>query len=511
MLSVTASVKIGTKEFKSNNLSLHQTYNGHHSFELTIVRPLTEKMDLGVIDNFLGKEVRIEILPKVKGKSKEEQSGVYFIGFIDEIHPSWSSTSRMLRVRGYSKSMLLDSGPRFRSFVDMTLGKIVDEIKGSYSGGLSLPEINCSEDGSRLPFNFQMQETDYQFLSRIADKCDKILYFNGESMELKDWSSFEKAKVRVLSLGSQVSHIDFSINSSPLLFNLKAHNYEKAESFETSSNLKGASNELANRIVKSSKKTYATTNMITNQLVDKNGIKKEANRLLASQSHDLIRLHASTNQLSLKLGQKISITDAKDPAKNEMFEYGTFLITQVSHTVSSDGTYFNSISAIPEGFNLPIRMNNYRKPMTGPLVATVSNTEDPEKMGRVAVRFKNDQSKSAKDSPWLRVLHPYTGRGGWYFIPEVEDEVMVSHEGFGIGDQSFVMGSFYHGKSKVGEWQKEGNHKKGFATDKVKFEIDDDTGKLTITAEEVELIAKKEMKFNGGNQLTQKASRIDLN
>ena len=79
----------------------------------------------------------------------------------------------------------------------------------------------------------------------------------------------------------------------------------------------------------------------------------------------------------------------------------------------------------------------------GVVVGVVTNNQDPEKMGRVKVRFPwlNDTD----ESNWARVATMMAGkdRGTW-FLPEVGDEVLVAFE---HGDVQFpyVIGALWNG------------------------------------------------------------------
>lgn len=82
--------------------------------------------------------------------------------------------------------------------------------------------------------------------------------------------------------------------------------------------------------------------------------------------------------------------------------------------------------------------------VSGVVVGVVTNNQDPEGMGRVKVKFPwlSDEN----ESNWARVATPMAGQGrGFYFLPEVEDEVLVAFE---QGDVRFpyVVGSLWNGK-----------------------------------------------------------------
>jgi phage baseplate assembly protein gpV len=80
------------------------------------------------------------------------------------------------------------------------------------------------------------------------------------------------------------------------------------------------------------------------------------------------------------------------------------------------------------------------------VVALVTNTKDPEKMGRVKVKY--DALGDNIESDWARVATPNAGsQRGMAFMPQPNDEVVV---GFEHGDtrRPFVLGSLFTGKEK---------------------------------------------------------------
>ncbi|MEC5396031.1 phage baseplate assembly protein V, partial [Bergeyella sp. RCAD1439] len=81
--------------------------------------------------------------------------------------------------------------------------------------------------------------------------------------------------------------------------------------------------------------------------------------------------------------------------------------------------------------------------------AIVKDNNDPQGLGRVRVQFIW-QRPTNEYSPWIRVVQPHGGSGkGFYFIPEIDEEVMVSFENQNA-ERPYVIGSHYNGKSKSG-------------------------------------------------------------
>lgn len=97
----------------------------------------------------------------------------------------------------------------------------------------------------------------------------------------------------------------------------------------------------------------------------------------------------------------------------------------------------------------------------GVVVGVVTNNRDPDGMHRVKVRFP--WLSQADDSHWARVATPMAGNGrGAYFLPEVDDEVLVAFE-HGSVDHPFVIGSLWNGQDKAHENNASGsNDNRGF-------------------------------------------------
>lgn len=82
----------------------------------------------------------------------------------------------------------------------------------------------------------------------------------------------------------------------------------------------------------------------------------------------------------------------------------------------------------------------------GVVIGVVTNNKDPDKLGRVKVKFP--WLSEQEESNWARIVSPMAGQDrGLYFLPEVNDEVLVAFE---QGDVTFpyVLGALWNGKDK---------------------------------------------------------------
>lgn len=200
-------------------------------------------------------------------------------------------------------------------------------------------------------------------------------------------------------------------------------------------------------------------------------------------------------------------------------------------------------------------------------VAIVTNNKDPQQLGRIKVCFPRLPTKPESD--WLRLSLPCAGPGrGFYWVPEVNDEVLVAFER-GEPNRGYVLGALWNGKDKpMGSSYRDDNTLRMIQTksghiiqldDKAgeeKIVIADKSGKRTLTwdvkakkyiiqaevgdveihapngkvvidCKEFELktkeagsldigadlnvTAKQKANFKAGPQLTIKASRVNIN
>jgi uncharacterized protein involved in type VI secretion and phage assembly len=88
-------------------------------------------------------------------------------------------------------------------------------------------------------------------------------------------------------------------------------------------------------------------------------------------------------------------------------------------------------------------------PIYGVVVALVTNIKDPEGLHRVKLKFP--WLSDDYETWWCRMALPAAGNGrGYMWLPEVDDEVLVSFE---QGDvrRPYVVGTLYNGRDKIAD------------------------------------------------------------
>jgi uncharacterized protein involved in type VI secretion and phage assembly len=80
----------------------------------------------------------------------------------------------------------------------------------------------------------------------------------------------------------------------------------------------------------------------------------------------------------------------------------------------------------------------------GVVVGVVTNNQDPDGFGRVKVQFP--WLSDVDESSWARIAAPMAGKArGFYFLPEVDDEVLVIFE-HGDVRVPYVVGALWNGQ-----------------------------------------------------------------
>ncbi len=122
----------------------------------------------------------------------------------------------------------------------------------------------------------------------------------------------------------------------------------------------------------------------------------------------------------------------------------------------------------------------------GVMIAIVTNNNDPDGLGRVKVKYP--WLSDVDESNWARIATPMAGNErGFYFLPDVDDEVLVAFE-HGRIEYPYVLGALWNGQDRPPE-NKEGKNNPDLYTIRSRsghiIRLDD-----TKDSEKIEIIAE---------------------
>lgn len=468
------------------NLTISQSIYSHHQFEVVCRMDTFEEKDGFVMEQskkFIGSVISITIEAKSKGKS--QGSDHLFKGLITSIRTSKSYTgeSDQVILSGYSPDILMNDNPGCCSFENKTLKQITDEILKPYPRDVLKAKSDPAKS-DQLIYTVQYDESRYDFLRRLAKRYGEWFYYDGTQLffgKLPDHTTD-------LRLGLDLTDFNFSIKMNPLKFRYVAYDSTSAEPVEASSTKTGGKDNLnkyggyAHEI---SMKEYGQQSTIPyNSLnVPNNNYKKELSHVVGlaegTSALNMSSVKGSSQNPQLKVGSKVNIKALKTGQDGDV-DYGEYIITSLIHRCDNTMNYENTFEGLPAEAKIPDYTDPHAFPHCEAQSAVVKDNNDPDKLGRVRVNFFWQEENIM--SPWLRPVNVSAGaERGFYFIPEVGDEVLVGFEG-GNAEKPYLLGSLYNGRDKPGpSWPDKDNSFKGILTSsKLKIEFDDKKKITTI-------------------------------
>ena len=456
-MPISTQIKIeiaGEALTRFSKLVIEQKVQTHHKFSL--LQPLPKEFVSQAIDkaqNYIGKSIKITINPS----NMMTDSPLVFNGIITETQMvRTAGASGGIIINGYSPTILLEGTPHIKSFTDKNIAAIVQEVLGNYSSESLKPSVSVQKDAT-LPYTVQYTESDFGFLSRIAQKKGQWFYFNGEELIFGQ----PKSKNFNLEYGRTLHSFNIEMRAKSLGFEYLGYDpsngeLQKANSSDVNYQPEGYSKS----VFESSKKLFPNTSTLlySHSLEEGNSKTHLTDRIttqLQSRTADLVTAKGDSDETGLRVGDVVNI---KEPAFSltgiltdglQEQNFGSYIITDIVHICDESGNYHNTFDAVPEAVISPPYGNVHSFPIAESQPATVISNDDPAGLGRIQVAFAW-QKETEKNTPWIRMTNPHSGSGkGFYFIPEVGEEVLVGFEG-GNAEKPFVLGSMYNGSASSG-------------------------------------------------------------
>ena len=369
----------------------------------------------------------------------------HFSGIITKIHCKRKAGGGYgtLYISGNAPSILLDSGKECQSYENKTLQEIVAAATQEYDESAKVDTSAGVNTTRTLPYTVQYQESDYDFICRLAKYYGEYFYYDGSKL------IFGNKLQETIELGENLNLIDeeFFLEVKPQDFQYINYNIHQGVSENNDS--RDAANEYKNnpiqtdaknaskKIYKKIPQKYHSATSLEQSSVDL----EDVVRLEKDKRELLLKVKGQSRDPRLRMNTFACLTDINARAME------TYRVIKISH-YHSGIEYYNSFEGIPM-MRTPADFDENAFPHSEQQPAIVKDNNDPLGMGRIRVQFLW-QAKRNEMTPWIRVVQPYTGGGkGFYFVPEIGEEVLVDFEG-GNAERPFVLGAHYNGEEKSG-------------------------------------------------------------
>ncbi|MDJ0367932.1 type VI secretion system Vgr family protein [Hymenobacter sp. H14-R3] len=466
--SVTVSIQVvnGPVLADYTTLRVQQDLFGHHVFALDLSFEALGKA-LGITPDLVhaqaherlgGKDVTISWQPRYPSPDVADGGTFEFKGFITETSvQADSDLTNSFHISGYSHTFLLESGVQNRAFIKKDIRAIFQQVLADYPGKV-LPTVVKPTRADTLPYVAQYQESNYQFLTRLAAQQGEWLTFDGQTLRLGP--APRTPAVRFQSDGMQ--SFGLAVRLQPGQAEGAHYNYRTHASLHATAATPSPGHPYSQFAVTKSAELFAQPHRLQGgaQLADTGQLQQALDQRAGKAAGRLVTLSGHGEVSGLMPGTVLDVYDAPGSG------YGKFRVVAVGHHVSGAGDYSNAFEAIPEALPLPPPHPLAGAPAAASELAEVIDLNDPKHLGRIRVRFQWAVKQPVDaESGWLRVSTPYSGDGkGQMFTPEKGSQVLVGYEQ-GLAAFPVVLGNLFHPQNpQKAKYSTPNNHLKGLQT-----------------------------------------------
>ena len=470
------TISVGKKSLSSFiSLQIEQNIGKHHRFQMSVELESGGNRYVHNISENSKKWLGESIVVKAANKP-------IFVGVVTnvQLHREGSDFGCII-VSGYSATYRMETAHSCFSWNDTTIGNVVKKLCTEAKVQLELnPEFKETKD-----FICQYEESDFDFIRRLAHQYQEWMYFDGTKLIFG--KPRKLANPIRLEYGTTLSSLDIGLQTlarSEQVFSY--HSGADREMQRMTPNLAYGHDKLAGDAFRASLGIFSkpARQHALPRVSNVTELDNYTGRKQAAETAETHYITAESQVPTLRVGSVVSLYSSFLERVGNLSEesLGDFIIIEITHEVSQGSCYKNRFKAIPATLKA-LPSPKVRMPLAETQMATVLSNADPEGKGRVRVRM-NWQTDGMQTS-WVRVMTPDGGSSkdvksnrGFVFIPEVGDQVLL---GFRHGDPArpYVMGSLFNGVTGGGGGQ--GNNCKSLTSRTgSSLKLDDSKGSVTL-------------------------------
>ena len=469
------TVCIGDTRLPSlKSLRLEQGIGCHHRFDLCVDLEAGGNRyvhNIGSSSEWLGQPITVH--------SSDQP---IFLGVVTNVrlHREGSDFGFIL-ISGYSATYRMETAPGCFSWLEQPIGEVVRSLCGQANVQLRLNPAY----GKKLDYICQYDESDFDFVRRLALQYQEWMYYDGTSLVFgRPKDSSEPVE---LEYGTTLSSLEIGLQTlarPEQVFTY--HSSSDREMDQATPDLAYGHDQLSGKAFRASLGMYGrpARQHALPRIHTESELIKYMRRKQAADTAETHYVTAESHVPELRVGSVVRLYSSFLERVGQLTResLGDFIITEIVHEVGEGSYYRNRFKAIPSTVEA-LPSPRVPMPVAETQMATVTSNADPNGNGRVQVRMNWQQGDM--HTGWVRVMTPDAGKSGdvssnrgFVFIPEVGDQVLL---GFRHGDPArpYVMGSLFNGSTGGGGGQ--GNKCKSLTTRSgSSLKLDDSDGSVTL-------------------------------
>jgi type VI secretion system secreted protein VgrG len=366
------------------------------------------------------------------GTERSIFEGIVWQGELDyELHGDY-----LAKICGVTKSYLLQLTPEEEYFLKKNLREVAEKVVGE--DGLAL-EFNAEGSLARMSY-VQWEETDFDFIKRIADDQGCFLRPTAKGIEIR--KGFQDVG-HTLQWNDEYGLMKFSLKGSLGQPSFDGTSYDP-RTMQSRTFLKvkksptfypGTASELVEAVSSQSEQLPADRLNFDGRApkleMYQSMLEKESARSIGSK----ILGRGESRDYRLRPGDQVKLAGFSFDAQGD---YG---VIKVVHHYDLTYGYRNEFIVTPWKDYTSAEQPVPRL-ISGVVPARVRAHNDPRSMGRIQIQYDWMEGSA---TAWARMVTPSAGGGrGFMFMPEVGDEVLVAFE-HGDPERPYIVGSLWNG------------------------------------------------------------------
>lgn len=349
-----------------------------------------------------------------------------------------------ITIRAYDKRHRLQRGRKIKVFKDVSEGDLVSQICSSAS-------LTGSANGAPTeiyPWVIQNNETDMEFLNRRAQRLGMEITIDDAAVTMRKPSLTTDSGI--VTWAQDLLEFKVRLNTTNQVNSVTVRGWDpktkaavvgqsSSADFKPAIGLGKDGAALASSFG-SSVAVYNVYRPVTTQADAQLVAKSIHNELNGRAIQIQGRCFGSK---AVKAGTRLTVNDVGTDYS------GKYYITACTHRFDIDG-YFTYFESNGKGTNSILELTNQDGErggggMVAPVIGLVSNNKvESGKQGQVKVKYPVLGENIESD--WMPIVQPFAGNSyGFFFLPEVNDEVLVAFENGDI-TRPYMVGAVWNGK-----------------------------------------------------------------
>lgn len=407
--------------------------------------------DLPLIDRFkIGDPI------KVQG-GQDGSGGDLFVGEITGLEPNFSAGGKAsLTIQAYDISYRLHRGKKSRTFLNQSDMDIIRTMASEAKlkvGSLRMP-VSVTHT-----FMLQYNQTNMEWLLMRAEQLGCQVFVVAGSLNFVP-AETKTGTAPELTWGDTLLSFRPRVTAVHQPEHVTVHSWDQVQKREIISKVTPVTalksvptNQAGGTFAKKSFSDTAPVHIVNMPVQDANAAKAIATGYISDLDGSFTQAEGvafGNAKIAVGAPVKIKIRQATQTAYS-----GEYTVSAVRHVYRRTGrweTHFsvtgrrgNSLTGLLDGSN---DREFYGNRFNGVVPAIVTNFQDPENLGRIKVKYPwlVDTKDQPIESDWVRIAAPAAGKNrGFYYIPEVEDEVLIAFE-HGDPNRPYMIGTLWNKK-----------------------------------------------------------------